>query len=70
MPENAATISKLSRFVASFRQRAAPDPATLHYSTHAFGSVAVIVTVFMFGLGLGNLAGGISTPSRVRILSR
>lgn len=32
------------------------------------GSVAVIVTVFMLGLGLGNLAGGkLSTSSRVRI---
>jgi len=35
------------------------------------GSVAVIVTVLMLGLGLSNLAGGkLSTPSRVCILRR
>jgi len=61
MPENATTISKLSRFVAS-RQRAAADPAAGHYSTHAFGSVSVIVTVFMLGLGLGNPAAGSQRP--------
>src|SRR5438128_4135259 len=66
MRKNSARISNRSRSVASFRQRTAADPAAgcityarcSLYTGSTIGSVADIVTVFMLGLGLGNLAGG------------